>query len=548
LVLSFVVSPQQHSVEQLVPSKEKSHSNNLLQKEMVETEGVIFTVVTPRHVSDTANFLQSHHRAIGAAGIPTLENDADVAASGRSNENEDGGGGAVAAAAINGDDGDIPSSAYACRYYHLICHQPGVLWRALLPILMAARRNDPAATNEQQGDEDLARRMIRCMWRSRENAHLSSPRLLDGKQRTRATSHAHSNFIIDSNHHHETDTIRDVVGNNHDDTNKEHTKRNEDSGDGEADADADTSAVVIADDHDANSTTSRSLRQRAYQFTVKIPFRLLRQGRSVKQPRSRTVDRSHGNREEGTRASERSHDDNANANQLQKKKAHAVFILMFPTTIPTIDTTFISALIRMEHAMLKLQSLSAYAATLGGGFFFCRRLAFSLQLARYQRSLAMVLGQTGMVRACTINEAYNLIFLGRFRAARRVLKRLFHETCDGVDDLVQKQCRAAWLLSRRLERVSQNLEEYQHFHPNHPMNGSNGSISVKGGRKYQDEEGKEQHDPILAGLMTLRFRKSGGERRRDVLDVGADVGGDDEGSVLFSDTIDDYQRIRIVRQ
>ena len=74
-----------------------------------------------------------------------------------------------------------------------------------------------------------------------------------------------------------------------------------------------------------------------------------------------------------------------------------------PWAVPP-DRTFTSMLVRLENALSKLSALTAWWATLGGGYFFCRRISHSLQLARQQKALALMLGNVSMARYVLILE------------------------------------------------------------------------------------------------------------------------------------------------
>eukprot|EP00980_Cylindrotheca_fusiformis_P026761 scaffold17327_cov81-Cylindrotheca_fusiformis.AAC.1 len=122
-----------------------------------------------------------------------------------------------------------------------------------------------------------------------------------------------------------------------------------------------------------------------------------------------------------------------------------------PTKVPSPDFAFLSVVLQTEHQMLQLQSLSAWLSTLGGGYFFCKRLSVSLALARQQRALAVRLGNVAMIRQCTINEAYNLIYSGKFAQAKRVLRLLEKSCIEAHDDdtVTLRQCHAARLFAKR---------------------------------------------------------------------------------------------------
>ena len=76
----------------------------------------------------------------------------------------------------------------------------------------------------------------------------------------------------------------------------------------------------------------------------------------------------------------------------------SIVIWLHPPRVVHPDRTFTSMLVRLENALSKLSALTAWWATLGGGYFFCRRISHSLQLARKQKALALILGNVSMAR------------------------------------------------------------------------------------------------------------------------------------------------------
>ena len=64
-------------------------------------------------------------------------------------------------------------------------------------------------------------------------------------------------------------------------------------------------------------------------------------------------------------------------------------------------------------------------------------------------------------RQCTVNEAYNLLYCGRFEDAKIVLKELWN-SCGPDDQVTRNQCRSAWLLGKRLKRTARKLDRYRH--------------------------------------------------------------------------------------
>lgn len=143
------------------------------------------------------------------------------------------------------------------------------------------------------------------------------------------------------------------------------------------------------------------------------------------------------------------------------KNVPKITLILQPPTISHLDPIFAAVILKTEHSMLRLQTLTAWLSTLGGGYFFCKRLNVSLQMARQQRMLALKIGNISMARQCSVNEAYNLIYAGRFQEGKRVLKELedsirsASRRGDKEDGSVTlRQCEAARLLAKRLKQVS----------------------------------------------------------------------------------------------
>lgn len=94
-------------------------------------------------------------------------------------------------------------------------------------------------------------------------------------------------------------------------------------------------------------------------------------------------------------------------------EARRVFVMVLPpsTIQPGMhpERIFTSALVRWENLYIQMQTLSAYFATLGGGYFLCRYLSTAVRLAQRQRYICMAMGDNEAVDRCTINEAYNYV-------------------------------------------------------------------------------------------------------------------------------------------
>ncbi|KAG7355234.1 protein of unknown function DUF4807 containing protein [Nitzschia inconspicua] len=147
-----------------------------------------------------------------------------------------------------------------------------------------------------------------------------------------------------------------------------------------------------------------------------------------------------------------------------------LFLLPTPDAPEFLDRTFTAVVLKFEKTLLQKQTLTAWMATLGGGYFFIKRLSKSLQLARQQRLLALQIGNVSMARQCQLNEAYNLIYAGRFGEAKRVLKSLddqaYAEEDHGEAQRILRQCDAARILLRRLKQLGRRLKPYSTDNPN----------------------------------------------------------------------------------
>lgn len=119
------------------------------------------------------------------------------------------------------------------------------------------------------------------------------------------------------------------------------------------------------------------------------------------------------------------------------------------------ERIFSSSLVRLENLQIQLQSLNAYIATLGGGYFLCHYLSTAVCLARYQRQIAIQLNDIELAMKCTINEAYNYIHAGKIKKAlkliedtkewakSRIKKRSTLLKVDEEKDIIISMCNAA---------------------------------------------------------------------------------------------------------
>jgi hypothetical protein len=99
--------------------------------------------------------------------------------------------------------------------------------------------------------------------------------------------------------------------------------------------------------------------------------------------------------------------------------------------------------------MIRAQSLAGYFATLGGGYFMCHHWQTAVKLAQYQQQMAMILGDTGMIYKCILNQAYNYIYAGQFMLAYKWIHYVFVRV-QGRDEVLANMCRSAHLFAKRV--------------------------------------------------------------------------------------------------
>ena len=97
-----------------------------------------------------------------------------------------------------------------------------------------------------------------------------------------------------------------------------------------------------------------------------------------------------------------------------------------PSTRPT--NTFTQRLITYENSQLRLQSVSAYLSTLGGGYFLCHHLSTALLLAKQQCAVAKLRGDQDMIWRCRINMGYCSFYAGKLKRGRKVVRSVLSET------------------------------------------------------------------------------------------------------------------------
>ena len=117
------------------------------------------------------------------------------------------------------------------------------------------------------------------------------------------------------------------------------------------------------------------------------------------------------------------------------------------------ERLFTPRLVKLENCLVQLQSLNAFFSTLGGGYFLCRYLATAVRLARWQRAVALSMGDRDLAARCTVNEAYNCIHAGRIRQALALIKQVKEAAIGRGDDLTVSMCKSARIFARRVRQM-----------------------------------------------------------------------------------------------
>lgn len=129
-------------------------------------------------------------------------------------------------------------------------------------------------------------------------------------------------------------------------------------------------------------------------------------------------------------------------------------LIVAPPLETSLDTQFSSRLIRVEHIWIQMITLSAWIATLGGGYFLCRHLETAIHLARQQRAIALWMGDVSTADKCTLNEAFNYIHAGGFIIAMEKIKAVTASCKARNDVLTLNMCWSAKLFLKRVRKAS----------------------------------------------------------------------------------------------
>ena len=304
------------------------------------------------------------------------------------------------------------SSVLSPRALHLElrCHHPGVLWRGLLPMLFAPLGENTGELMDGQGysNPETNRSSSSSRKRNRCTKATALPQqvlmglgLKDAVQRFRKTMF--------------------------------HQRR-------------DINTTVLLDDPTNDDQLGHDL---FYELRARFPFTLTP---------TRSESNMSSNKDTGN-------DDRKGSDNISGACKVKIVLWIFPPLTPPSDidrTPFAGIVSRIQRVISMQNGWNAWLSTLGGGYFGIKNLQKSLWLAQQQRNLALWLGDTKMARQCTLNEAYNWMYSGRFRLAGSVLGKLENEVTetkrphsDKEDKIFLQRCSAARVFLRRLKKLSQ---------------------------------------------------------------------------------------------
>ena len=120
-----------------------------------------------------------------------------------------------------------------------------------------------------------------------------------------------------------------------------------------------------------------------------------------------------------------------------------------------------NSLVQLENIQIRLQTLNAYIATLGGGYFLCHYLSTAVQLARSQRRVALALGDWSLALKCTLNEAYNFIYAGHVTLALGLIRQVKAKAktlVNGDKDLILGMCKSAKWVAKKVRLVGNEIK------------------------------------------------------------------------------------------
>ncbi|KAL4138181.1 hypothetical protein PRIC2_001688 [Phytophthora ramorum] len=140
-----------------------------------------------------------------------------------------------------------------------------------------------------------------------------------------------------------------------------------------------------------------------------------------------------------------------------------VLVTYRPTQLLPLYMASARRAVKLVNAVVALVTANAYISTLGGGHFLCRHLNQSTLLAKLQIGISMGLQDPVLESKCRVNLMYNALQLGKFKRARRILRReeRVAEQLDSSE--LRKVCHAATVYLDKMDRLH---KEEMLFHKN----------------------------------------------------------------------------------
>jgi len=114
------------------------------------------------------------------------------------------------------------------------------------------------------------------------------------------------------------------------------------------------------------------------------------------------------------------------------------------------ELSFSSKILHILNTNIRLRTLAAYWATLGGGYFLCRYLSVAVRLARAQRVVALAVGDVRGADVCTLNECYNYIYAGRVDVALQTIRGVLVGAQKRGDDILVGMCESAVVIGEHM--------------------------------------------------------------------------------------------------
>ena len=140
--------------------------------------------------------------------------------------------------------------------------------------------------------------------------------------------------------------------------------------------------------------------------------------------------------------------------------AQVEMCLLQPSVVTTHEQAWEGRVLHWENQLLRAQTVAGFLSTLGGAYFMCHHLSSAVVLAQYQQRMAQFLSDSSMFYKCLVNQAYNVVYAGRFRSAMKLLRTIEQSVVleRPMDrDVLLQMCAAARLFARRVQKASLTL-------------------------------------------------------------------------------------------